>query len=814
MTTFWTLNDRQYYEAPGLAVTVFHDFYPEGKQGGITLIQHGERVAACGDVRLEPTPGQWRSLPKVGERQVEGECVSVPAHFEEADIRYSVRIWPEGESLRVVVDLAEPLPPAWESKAGFNLELYPGALFGKTFHLGTTARVFPQQANGPMQRIGDCAHCPVPLANGPTLTVAPEDPLRHLVVESLDGEILLYDGRNTDANGWFVAREVIRPGVTENALEWRITPHSIPGWQRDPVICISQIGYHPDQVKQAILELDPRAEVLDTAVLKRLDADGLTTTWANLPTRWGRWLTHEYAIFDFSAVREPGMYIVQYGEQRTPPFAIHPEVYRHNVWQPTLETYFPVQMCHVEVRDGSRVWHGACHLDDALQAPAPHVHFDGYRQYDATDTPYAPGEHIPHLDVGGWHDAGDYDLAAGSQARTTHTLCLIRELFGVDTDQTTVQQDERLVLLHTPDGVPDIVEQVAHGALSLLSGYRATAGTEHPHSFHGIIEATLAQYTHLGDAATMTDNRIHDPSLAPGQIRCDEAGRIYTSRNDDRWAFTNHDSALEYMVAAALAASSRVLRGYEDELAGECLRTAIQVWDYEQTHAPVEQRAAYVPRGVKAQEIVAAVELLLTTGEERYRARLLEMQPALEEVAAQVGGAIARALPTIDDAGFTAAFRVVLEAGQAEFAAELASNPFGVNWHPHVWGEGWKIQQYAVELYQIWLAFPDLIDREIILRAVNYVLGCHPASNVSLTSGVGAKSIMAAYGVNRAEWSYIPGGMASGVALIRPDFPELKDPWPHLWQQTEYVMPGAANYIFCVLAADRVLNQEVQADHE
>ena len=384
----------------------------------------------------------------------------------------------------------------------------------------------------------------------------------------------------------------------------------------------------------------------------------------------------------------------------------------------------------------------------------------------------------------------------------------------MDTDQTTVKQAERLALLHTPDGVPDIVEQVAHGALSLLSGYRATADTDHPHSFHGIIEATLAQYVHLGDAATMTDNRIHDPSLTPGQIRCDEAGRIYTSKNDDRWAFTNHDSALEYMVAAALAASSRVLRGYENELADECLRTAIQVWDYEQTHAPVEQRAAYVPRGVEAQEIVAAVELLLTTGEERYRARLLEMQPLLEQVGRWISGAIARAVSAIDNVGFTAAFRAVIEAGNAEFAAELASNPFGVSWHPHVWGEGWKIQQYAVELYQVWLAFPDLIDREIILRVLNYVLGCHPVSNVSLTSGVGAKSILAAYGVNRAEWSYIPGGMVSGVALIRPDFPELKDPWPHLWQQTEYVMPGAANYIFCVLAADRMLNPEVRADHE
>ena len=804
--SFWGLNAQQYFEAPGLVATVFHDFYPGGKQGGLTLIQHGERVAACGDVRLEPTPGQWRLLPKVGERQVDGECVTIPAQFEDAAIAYTVRLWPESESLRVAVDLAEPLPAEWEGKAGFNLELYPGALFGKTFHLGETARVFPRQANGPVQCLGDNPRCPVPLASGPTLTVAPEDPLRRLVVESLTGDLLLYDERTSAANGWFVVREVARAGATENVVQWRITPHSISDWRRTPVIAISQVGYHPDQVKQAILELDPRTETLDAAVLQRLNTDGLTEVLSAVPTRWGRWLYHEYAIFDFSRVREPGMYVVLYGGQTSPPFAIHAEVYRREVWQPTLETYLPVQMCHVEVRDGCRVWHGACHLDDALQAPAPHIHFDGYHQYDKTETPYAPGEHIPHLNAGGWHDAGDHDLAAGSQARTTHTLCLIRELFGVDTDQTTVKQDERLVLLHTPDGVPDIVEQVAHGVLNLLSGYRATASQEHSHSLHGIIAASVGQYGHLGDASTMTDNRVYDRALAPGEVRCDAEGHITAGKNDDRWAFTNHDTALEYQVAAALAAASRVLRGYEDELADECLQMAVKVWDYEQAHDPVEQRGEYVPRGAEAQEIVAAAELLLTTGEERYRARLLEAQPILDKAARRVGGAVARALPAIGDKAFTARFRALLEASTTEFAAELACNPFGIHWQPHVWGVGWQIQDYAVELYQLRCAFPDLVDREIILRVVNYVLGCHPASNTSLTSGVGAQSVTAAYGVNRAEWSYIPGGMISGPALIRPDFPELKEPWPYLWQQTEYVMPGAANYIFCVLAADAMLN--------
>ena len=54
-------------------------------------------------------------------------------------------------------------------------------------------------------------------------------------------------------------------------------------------------------------------------------------------------------------------------------------------------------------------------------------------------------------------------------------------------------------------------------------------------------------------------------------------------------------------------------------------------------------------------------------------------------------------------------------------------------------------------------------------------------------SGVGAKSATVGYGLNRADWSYIPGGVVSGTALIRPDFPELLV-FPFLWQQVEYVL--------------------------
>jgi len=54
--------------------------------------------------------------------------------------------------------------------------------------------------------------------------------------------------------------------------------------------------------------------------------------------------------------------------------------------------------------------------------------------------------------------------------------------------------------------------------------------------------------------------------------------------------------------------------------------------------------------------------------------------------------------------------------------------------------------------------------------------------------------------------SYIPGGVVSGTALIRPDFPELLT-FPFLWQQVEYVMGGgSSHYMFLVLAAQQLLS--------
>jgi hypothetical protein len=797
--TEWSVNDQEYLETNGFNVLVFHNYYPVGKQGGIEFIHHDDRIATNGYIVLDLPSGQNFPRPEEAEREIdlENKTISAKVITSGFDLNYSIRVWPENGSVHLVVDLEKPIPSDLKDKVSFNLLLYPVAYRGKTYQLGDQFGVFPVEGLGPMAKQPDNDTENVPLATGSILMIAPEDPLYKIQFESLNGTLSLIDGRNTSLGGWFMIRSIIPEGIDKGAMEWIITPNLVSSWVRNPVIGISQVGYHPKQVKQAIIELDHRTREFETAELHRIKENGtIETLNSKIPERWGNFLRYTYGIYDFTEIREPGIYLIRYGQVISEPFCIDETIYMKRVWQPTLEIYFPVQMCHMRIRDRVRVWHGACHLDDALQAPVAIQHIDGYRSYALTETQYKPLTHVPNLNRGGWHDAGDNDLAAGSQAQTTYFLALADEAFGIEVDQTYVDKESLFVELRRPDGIPDLEQQIEHGVTNLLSGYRVSG-----HSFVGIV-ATREGRAFLGDVASLTDQLFYDASLAPDHKRGNFSGKP-----DDRWVFTNKDTSLEYEVITALAAASRVLRGYDDELAEECLLTAIRAWNYEQNHETVIQPNAYVPRNHEQQEILATTELYITTQQDQYKDRLIELQPVITENIDRVGWSVSRALTWMENENFTNEIRNALESYQSDLIKTLSENPYGVPWNPRIWGIGWSIQRYALEQYFLNQAYPELFDRENVLRVVNYVLGCHPGSNTSLVSGIGAHSLTVAYGFNMHWWSYIPGGMASGTALIRPDYPELKEPFPFLWQQTEYVMPGAASYIFCVLAADNLLNK-------
>jgi len=815
------LNSSGYFRNGGVDVMAFDDIYPEGHQGGLCIIMHGNRVATNGDIRLEATPGQWQPVPIQRTRKVDALANTItatlsypdssrhitgfnPMIYPDLQFNYSVTVKGEGASIVVTVDLDRPIPKEFIGKVGFNFELFPGSLFGKSWIMDNQSGIFPQQPNGPTfqspsnnQYIGNynqtatvskkadvgrlvgSGYSPIvaddiiasPYAAGKSFTVRPDDPKNRFTIVSKTGELKLYDGRMNHNNGWFVVRSEIPSGVTKGAVKWVITPNVVKDWLYTPVIQTSQLGYHPGQTKQAVIELDARDNVLPTAGLYRITPDGDQLIRTSKLDAWGKFLRYNYVKFDFSDVKEEGLYQVRYGDSKSSVFRIATDIYERGAWQPVLEYFLPVQMCHMRVNEKYRVWHDFCHLDDARMAPSLN-HYDGYAQEESTLTKFKPGDVVPGLNMGGWHDAGDFDLRVESQSGEAYILALAYEAFNINYDATSIDQKSHITEIHQPDGKPDMLQQVENGALSVVGAYQAMGRL-----YRGIICNDLRQYVMLGDAGAMTDNIL--------------------GNKDDRWVFTEDNPSRELSTAAHLAAISRVLKNFNDTLSVQSLQAASKLFDVTRE----EPRA-------KGSKIQAAVELYLTTGEAKYSDYLLKEQDYITKNMGRFGWFIARAEVKMKNTAFTKAVREALIAFRVELEKQGAETPYGIPYRPHIWGAGWDIQSFGYRSYFLTKAYPDIFGPEFVYNSLNFVLGCHPGSNTaSFASGVGANSATVAYGLNRADWSYIPGGVISGTALIRPDFPELLT-FPFLWQQTEYVLGGgSSHYMFLVLAAQQLLNE-------
>src|SRR5690606_18091007 len=168
----------------------------------------------------------------------------------------------------------------------------------------------------------------LPFATGRKLVLAPEDPTRRVSIETRNGELALLDGRNQAQNGWLVVRTLIPSGVKGTAVEWELSASTLPNWTRPAVIAHSQVGYHPDQAKTAILEMDRNAGAPGTVRLLKVAVDGTTKEVASgEATRWGEYLRYDYYTFDFTNVREPGLYQIDAAGQRTNAFRIANDVF-------------------------------------------------------------------------------------------------------------------------------------------------------------------------------------------------------------------------------------------------------------------------------------------------------------------------------------------------------------------------------------------------------------------------------------------------------------------------------------------------------
>jgi hypothetical protein len=806
------LNDLEYFETQGVNVLVYSNLFTGGfndeKTAGIELIHHGVRTAQGGAVRLSNTPEQWDLVPAIPTRTVirESNAIEAVLRYEDYGFDSRVVVTAKGKGVEIAVYLDKPVPAELEGAAGFNLEFLPSQYWGKTYLADGCLNRFPRYVVGNSvtwpnrEKIKQYKGYvtaddrgtgrfvdPLPLETARTFLLAPEDPERRVKITSEDADIMLFDGRVLAQNGWFVVRSLLPAGKTGKVLSWMVEPHAIDGWIREPNIGFSQVGYLPLQPKVSVIELDKKDTPQANASIYKTGADGQAAEVFSGPIQpWGDYYKYHYVKFDFSTVNTPGIYYIQYGDQKTNNFIIDETVY-DQITDATSDIWIPIHMNHMFVREGYRVWHGEPFKEGYRQAPPNTDHFDLHGQGPTTDTEYEGLELIRGLNTGGFFDAGDFDIETGSNIGVVQNFVQTWEYFKPRRDQTFVSQEQRYVDLHRPDGTPDILQFIEHGAKNLVAQAEIIG-----HMAQTLSNSVLYNYHHLGDAASITDGLPYNPNLGPYEVATDG---LSSGVKDDMWAFTSRNPGLDLRAATMFAAVSRALKGYNDDLAERALVQSKRLLK-EVTELLASQPEDSRGRRFGASDVGTNLQLYISTGEQQYADKFLELLwPALDRNLSYVILTALHGIPHMEES-YKEKLRPYVEQYK-EYIEELEKdNPYGVPIGLGNWAGSGAIVNFGTTICFAHKHFPDIIDTSHAFKTTNWLYGCHPYHNYSLVATLGAarpKEVF--YGNNRADFSFIPGNVAPGILFRQPDHFENYDDWPFLWGQNEGTIGGNTSYL-------------------
>ena len=821
------LNDSDYFERQGVNVLVFSNSFNGGfndeKNSGIEIIQHSVRNVQGGAVRLNNTPEQWDLVPKMTYRKVNRDqgSIEVGLRYEDYDFDSRLVVTAKGKAVEIAVWLDKPVPEKLVGHAGFNLEFLPSKYWLKTFMMDGRLNRFPRYASSqtitrpnsekPKQFKGfktyddrgtDRYVDPLPLETGHSITMAMDDPEHLISVRCEDAELKLYDGRMLAQNGWFVLRSLLPAGKTGKVVTWTVEPHAIEGWLRKPNIGFSQVGYIPEQPKVSVIELDKQDTPKSTAALMRVGEDGtVSKAYEGKIDSWGTYYKYNYVKFDFSEVKTPGIYYIQYDTVKTNNFLIDEHVY-DKITDATTDVWVPIHMNHMFVNEGYRVWHGEPFKEGYLQAP-PSDHFDMHYQGPTTDTKYKPLELIPGLNVGGFFDAGDFDIETGANINVVENLVRAWRLFKPQRDETFVSEEQRYVDLHRPDGTPDILQYIQHGVLNLVAQAEQIG-----HMASTLSNSVLDNYHHLGDAASITDGLHYDPSLKPYEVSADGKS---SGTPDDMWAFTTRNPWLDMRAATMFAAAANALKGYNDSLAARALtqskRLMAEAEELQRQQAAKESR----PRARRRMGGVAStnLQLYIATQEQDYlKVFKKEIWEDLDRNVASNLQTALDAVPYMDEA-YKKKLRPYVEKYDEYIKDFDKDNPYGVPIGTGNWAGIGPLLNFGITVCFAHLYYPDIVEKAEVYRAANWLFGCHPYHNYSLVAAVGAaRPKQVFYGNNRADFSFIPGNVAPGLLFRKPDHFENYDDWPFLWGQNEGTIAGNTQYIIFSTALRNIVGEQ------
>ncbi len=624
------------------------------------------------------------------------------------------------------------------------------------------------------------------------LQLLADDPTRNLTLRA-DRAISLWDGRQWGGQNYMV--EISMP-VNGETLHFTLTPPPADPGPLPPAVRYSRVGYLPQSVKRAVLEADYRAPLPDLTVrLERKVPGGAETvlTGAFQPDLQDFW--RQFAVFDFSAVEEIGEYRLVWAGGATDWFPVAPDIFR-NRWQNTLDYFLPFQMSHAAVDLGGGLSHGASTLDDAIAAPPNFTGPDGFVSYEADGaTGYVP------LDVGGWFDAGDYDLNVYSQAFVVHQLALAWEEFAPSRDLHSLDVPNRRLQVNQPNGVPDLLEQIEWGTRWLLS-MQAPDGRV----FVGVVEPP---------------EKYGDPVLPEAMTDG------IPNTGDERLLFHDYHSDVNLQFVTALSAASRVLRQTNPQLAGQAWQAARRAWDYFQSRPEMYRPTVYFSGWEEGREqmiAAAAAELYLTQADPAYLQTLEQFRPYFENFPTEWPAPtvthhsgfwyappfLARLYPYLPDGPLKASTLTALQRAADSLRERSAPEPFPFigEWPYSDWGMSGLYLNAIHDAYWLEKVVPEHIRVADLLPAAYWIYGLHPVNDYTLVFGSGFPEpryhyhaiLQSRFGSSPAS---VPGAVVPGIATYVDAGLLYYLDEPGMYRNSEACIYDAASFLFAMLALEK-----------
>ena len=591
-----------------------------------------------------------------------------------------------------------------------------------------------------------------------------DDPALNLVLEC-DGRMSVTDRRQYSQLTYLVA--VGFPEGEGQSVDLYLTLPEVSELEESGVR-YSTVGYSASGEKKVVLEWPSHLSRPDDWV--RLErGDGSAVKSGRFGETVGlRHMQSDFAMFDFSEVRQPGDYRVVWAGGEVA-FPIRPRVFEDRLWEPTLDFFLPFQMCHARVGLGQDVTgHEQCHMDDAIRVPAHFPGTDGFVSYECEGTPYEAEDPIS-CNLGGWHDAGDCDLNIYAQGFAAYQLALAYEEFGIERDVATLDIEGQRFTAGQSDGVPDILQQIEWGARWLLSMIQADG-----RSYVGVV--AQPQYRQRdGGWDELTDNE-------PGT-------------GDERHLYVDYHAELQLMQATALSAASRVLGEVRPELARECLAAARRAFDYFGQRAEVYRRTAYFYEDRPGRDGAVAgalAELYMTTGEAAY---LRQLEGMVEKIAGldmdwpakqfsspstfwYAPPMLARLSAELPEGELKAACLSSCRRAAEFHAGRLSGRP----WAGHYTdfgklGNNGNMLSRVYDAYWLSRVAPDVLSMDLAVMPMLWMFGLHPLSNVVFVSGIGYEGPEHIHSghlthVFRPERGAVPGAPVPGITTVRWYYPD------------------------------------------